>query len=61
MEGDNRMQDVEDSIICESCNKIVRPVEKNGDGMYTCPCCRECMDYEIERHLKRHGLLEGEL
>lgn len=57
-EVDHQMDEVDPSLVCQTCNKIVRPIEKNGDGFYTCPFCQSCMDAEIDRHLRRHGLID---
>jgi len=42
-------------IICQSCNSIVRPVQKELNTELTCPCCGAEVHSEIERFNQRYG------
>ena len=44
------------SLVCETCNKIVRPIDKSGEGFLTCPFCRGSMEREVDRYNQRYNL-----
>lgn len=42
-------------IICNECDSIVRPVQKDATKSLRCPCCQECVDEEVNRFNSRYG------
>lgn len=46
------------TLKCESCDRIVRPIDKNGDEFYTCPFCQSSLEEEIDYHIRRHQMGE---
>jgi uncharacterized CHY-type Zn-finger protein len=51
---------IDPTIVCETCDRVVRPIDKNGDEFYTCPFCQSSLEEEIDYHLRRHEIKGGE-
>lgn len=46
----------EEALICNACDKIVRPVDRSGDGFLACPFCECSLEHEVDRFNRRYGL-----
>jgi len=44
------------SLMCETCSKIVRPIDKDGEGFLTCPFCQGSMEREVDRYNQRYSM-----
>lgn len=49
-------KEIDPTLVCETCDRVVRPIDREGDEFYTCPFCQSSLEQEIDRHHRRHGI-----
>jgi len=46
----------DETLMCESCDTIVRPIDAAGDGYLTCPKCQSSLIREVGHYNDRYDI-----
>ena len=46
----------DETLMCETCETMIRPIDRHGDGFMTCPKCESHVHTEVQRYNDRYDI-----